>query len=36
MFIGLLASIVNGTNHTKFISLNNQQYMARPNLTDLN
>ena len=36
MFIELLASIVNGTNHTKFISLNNQQYMARPNLTDLN
>ena len=30
VFIGLLASIVNASNHTKCISLNNQQCMIQP------
>ena len=30
MFTGLLASIVNASNHTKCISLNNQQCMIQP------
>ena len=36
MFIGLLNSIVNASNHTRCISLNNQQYMNQPTLINLN
>ena len=32
MFIRLLTNIVNGSNHTKCISLNNQQFMSQPTL----
>ena len=35
-FIGSLAGIVNVSNHTKGISLNNQLCMTLPVLTDLN
>ena len=41
LFIGLLyfskslCSIVNTSDHVKCISLNNQQYMAKPNLSNL-
>ena len=27
MFIGLLTGLVNGSNHTKYVSLSNQKYM---------
>ena len=30
MFIGLLTSIVNASNNTKCVSLNNQQCMIQP------
>ena len=30
MFIGLLKSMINASNHTKCVSLNNQQYMTQP------
>ena len=35
MFIDLLASIVNPSNHTKCVSLNNQQYITHPTLNNL-
>ena len=35
MFFGLLTSIVNASNHTKCVSLNNQQCMTQPNLINL-
>ena len=35
MFIGLLTSIVNVSNHTKCIPLNNQQCMIQPALINL-
>ena len=35
MFIGLLTSIVNVSNHTKCISLNNQQCMTQPTAINL-
>ena len=35
MLTGLLASIVNASNHTKGISLNNQACMAQPTLINL-
>ena len=35
VIIGLLASTVNASNHTKRISLNNQQYMIQPTLINL-
>ena len=30
MFIGLLTSQVNESNHTKFVSLSNQKFMTQP------
>ena len=30
MFIGLLTSVVNASNHAKYVSLNNQQCMIQP------
>ena len=35
VFIGLLASIVDASNHTKCISLRNQQCMTQPTLINL-
>ena len=35
MFIGLLASIVNASNHAKCVSLNNQQCLTQPTLINL-
>ena len=35
VFVELLASIVNASNHTKCISLNNQQRMIQPTLINL-
>ena len=35
MFIGLLATIVNSSKHTKCIFLNNQQCIIHPNLFNL-
>ena len=35
MFIGLLASVLNASNHTKCISLSNQQCMVEPTLINL-
>ena len=35
MFIGLLTSIVNGSNHTKCVSLSNKKFMTQPTLVDL-
>ena len=35
MFIGLLGSIVNASNHTKCFSLNNQKCMLEPTLINL-
>ena len=35
MFIVLLSNIVNGTNHTKCVSLNNQKYIIQPTLINL-
>ena len=32
MFIRLLTIVVNASNHTKFVSLNNQQCMTQPTL----
>ena len=34
-FIGLLASTVNASNHTKCISLNNEQCMTQPTFINL-
>ena len=36
MFMGLLTSIVNAFDHTKCVSLNNQQFMAQSALINLN
>ena len=30
IFIGLLAGLVNGSNHTKYVSLSNQKCMTQP------
>ena len=35
MFIGLLTSIVNGSNHIKCVSLSNQKCMIQPTLINL-
>ena len=35
MFIGLLISIVNASNHTKWISLSNQRCVIQPTLINL-
>ena len=35
IFIGLLTGLVNGSNHTKCISLNNHKCMTQPTLTNL-
>ena len=35
MFIVLLSSIANASNHTKCVSLSNQKYMIQPNLINL-
>ena len=35
MFIVLLTSIVNASNHTKFVSLSNQKFKRQPNFIDL-
>ena len=35
LFVGLLISIANASNHTKCVSLNNQKCMTQPTLTDL-
>ena len=35
MFIRLLTGLVNGSNHTKCISLSNQKYMTQPTLINL-
>ena len=35
MFVALLASLVNDSNHTKFVFLNNQQFMTEPTLNNL-
>ena len=34
-FIGLLTGLVNGSNHTKCISLSNQKFMIQPTLINL-
>ena len=35
MFIGLLTSIINVSNHTKWVSLNNQECVNQPTLINL-
>ena len=35
MFIGLLTSIVNASNHNKWVSLNNQECVNQPTLINL-
>ena len=35
IFIGLLTGLVNGSNHTKCISLSNQKCMTQPTLINL-
>ena len=35
MFMGLLISIVNASNHTKCLSVSNQKYMIQPTLIGL-
>ena len=35
IFIGLLTGVVNGSNHTKRVSLSNQQQMTQTSLTYL-
>ena len=35
IFIGLLTGLVNGSNHTKCVSLSNQECMIQPTLIDL-
>ena len=36
MFVVLLSSIVNASNHIKSVSLNNQKCIIQPTLIDLN
>ena len=35
IFIGLLTGLVNGSNHTKCVSLSNQRCMTQPTLSNL-
>ena len=35
IFIGLITGIVNGSNHTKYVSLSNQKCMIQPSLINL-
>ena len=35
LFIGLLTNIVNTSNHRKYVSLYNQQWMIQPTPTNL-
>ena len=35
VFIRLLTSIITASNHTKFVSLNNQQFMTQPALINI-
>ena len=35
IFIGLLTGLVNGSNHTKCVSLSNQECMTQPTLINL-
>ena len=35
MFIGLLTSIVNASNHAKYVSLSNPKCMAQPTVINL-
>ena len=35
IFIGLLTSLVNGSNHTECVSLSNQKCMIQPKLINL-
>ena len=35
IIIGLLTGLVNGSNHTKFVSLSNQKCMIQPTLINL-
>ena len=35
IFIGLLTGLVNGSNHTRYISLSNQKYEIQPTLINL-
>ena len=35
IFIGLITGLVNGSNHTKCVSLSNQKYMTQPTLINL-
>ena len=35
IFIGLLTGVVNGFNHTKYVSLSNQKCMTQPTLINL-
>ena len=35
IFIGLLAGLVNGSNHTKCVSLSNRKCMTQPTLINL-
>ena len=35
IFIALLSGIVNASNHTKYVLLSNQKYMAQPRLINL-
>ena len=35
IFIGLLTGLVDGSNHTKCVSLNNQKCMIQPTLINL-
>ena len=36
IFIGILTGLVNGSNHTKCVSLNNQKCTIQPTLNNLN
>ena len=35
IFIGLLTDLVNGSHHTKCVSLSNQKFMTQPTLINL-
>ena len=35
IFIGLFTGLLNGSNHTKCVSLSNQKCMIQPNLNNL-
>ena len=35
IFIGLLTGLVNGSNHTKCVSLSSQKWMTQPTLINL-